>query len=234
MQFKKTFAILAVTAAVSAEDVNLWVKSDNSEVNGKGLSSLHEGAGINYFFLGDGTISMTYDATTGLVSESIGSGIVTSFGAVGDHFAASSVTTPYFDVTFEDDGTLQANGSSDVFYACQNTGDPYQYSTSQWEVMYYPAKDAPEGCLPITLINKAEAPSNSSSGAQTSTTETTTLVTVTSCSEGKCTSSPATQSSSATASTTPNSVTTFVGAAANAIEPAGAAAVFLAVFAALL
>ncbi|CAN0521096.1 unnamed protein product, partial [Scytosiphon promiscuus] len=50
-----TICVAALAALTQAspvkntiKDVKLTVESDNKEINGKGLSSLHEGAGLNY------------------------------------------------------------------------------------------------------------------------------------------------------------------------------------------
>ncbi|VEU24196.1 DEKNAAC105327 [Brettanomyces naardenensis] len=245
MQFTKTLALLAAAVAASADTVELWVRSDDAEIDGKGLSALHEGAGISYYFLGDNATSFSYDPPTGAITQPINNGVYMTFGAMGS-YVAISVVPPFFDATFDADGTLEANGTSAGFFACKNTGDEYQYSVSQWEVMYYPENDAPQGCVALTIANAVAPPTNSStvpptntttvapttvpssSELPTSTDQTTTLVTVTSCSSGKCTESSTSElpaSTSETSSTSEASSTSETSTSASSVSSFAGAAI---------
>ena len=163
MKFNLAFTTVVVSAAcAAAEDITLTVLSDNSEVKGMAVSNTHEGAGLNYLFIGgtDGP-TYTYDADKKAISQPFTGSYVQYLTAM-EHFMAMSVSTSVDVYTF--DGNLLAlNGSTKNFYACKNTGDPYEYSASSYEVMYY-ASDAPSSCLSIQL-SKAGSSANSSSSS---------------------------------------------------------------------
>ncbi|QOU18323.1 hypothetical protein BRETT_000045 [Brettanomyces bruxellensis] len=146
MKFNLAFTTVVVSAAcAAAEDITLTVLSDNSEVKGMAVSNTHEGAGLNYLFIG-----------------AIYRKLYVQYLTAMEHFMAMSVSTSVDVYTF--DGNLLAlNGSTKNFYACKNTGDPYEYSASSYEVMYY-ASDAPSSCLSIQL-SKAGSSANSSSSS---------------------------------------------------------------------
>ena len=155
MQLRNTLLVAASAALVSAEDVYLVVKSDNSEINGNTLGFPHSGAGLNYAFLGTSAQSqvLDYDADKKqLVSTE--AGIPQSFTV--DKYVGLTVSQNNDQFTFDDNNTLLVNGSPDNFYACKNTGDPYNYSERSYELMYYTA-DAPEGCLGLTLAKQGDA-----------------------------------------------------------------------------
>lgn len=163
MKFNLAFTTVVVSAAcAAAEDITLTVLSDNSEVKGMAVSNTHEGAGLNYLFIG-GTDGPTYnyDADKKAISQPF-TGSYDQYLTAMEHFMAMSVSTSVDVYTF--DGNLLAlNGSTKNFYACKNTGDPYEYSASSYEVMYY-ASDAPSSCLSIQL-SKAGSSGNSSSSS---------------------------------------------------------------------
>jgi hypothetical protein len=165
MQLRNTLLVAASAALVSAEDVYLVVKSDNSEINGNTLGFPHSGAGLNYAFLGTSAQSqvLDYDADKKLL-VSTETGIPQSF-TVGK-YAGLTVNQNNDQFTFDDKNTLLVNGSPDNFYACKNTGDPYNYSERSYELMYYTA-DAPEGCIGLTLVKQGDAPSTTESTTAT-------------------------------------------------------------------
>ncbi|KAG0676129.1 hypothetical protein C6P40_001439 [Pichia californica] len=160
MLFKNIVTIAASAAIASAEDVYLTVKSDDSSINGNVLGFPHEGAGLNYFFLGTGSATaFTYDESAKEISYPF-AGSYTQFFTVFDNFVAFSVASANTEITFEDN-VLALNGSTSNFYACKDTNDPYSYSTRSYELMWY-ASDAPSGCLPLTLVNSGSAAASSS------------------------------------------------------------------------
>lgn len=165
MQIKKSLIVAATAALATAENVNLVVKSDHSDINGNTLGFPHEGAGLNYAFLGTSSASqlLEYDESSKTFTEP-GSTIPQSLGLSGN-FIALTVAEPSAEFTF-DGNTLQLNGTSDSFYACKNVNDPYNYSQSSYALMYF--KDsAPEDCLALTL-EKGSTSSSSSAPAPTS------------------------------------------------------------------
>ncbi|AWU75904.1 hypothetical protein CAS74_004622 [Pichia kudriavzevii] len=165
MQFKKTIIVAAAASLVQAEEVHLRVKSDNSEINGNSLGFPHSGAGINYAFLGTSgqTQALDYDESEGTLKGSETGSFPQVLGVSG-HFVDLGVLDPNGKWSFEGN-TLQFNGTADNFYACKNTGDPYNYSSRSYQLVHYKA-DAPEGCLSLTLVKDGESPSGSSTTAR--------------------------------------------------------------------
>lgn len=150
--------------SLNGDKIALTVSSKSDEINGKGLSSIHEGAAINYVFLGDGTTELYYDATQKVIYQPFIENYYQFLDATGP-YVALTVSTPSSVFTFDNEGLLYLNGSSSGFYACKDTNDPYSYSQNSYELMYYQS-DAPEGCLALTL-SKGAAPNNSSSSSVT-------------------------------------------------------------------
>lgn len=204
---------LAAATFASAETKYLVVKSDNTQLNDNTLGFPHSGAGINYAFMGNGTVTtpLDYNETDGSLTQPFAGVYKQYLTALGD-FVALSVGGPNGDdFTFDSDDTLLLNGTSDGFYACMNTGDPYDYSTSSYELMYY-SSDAPSSCISVKLVNDDSFSGNSaSSSASTLSTSTTSA-----------------------SSAEPSSVFPSNGAGANAVNAAGAGAAVLGLVAALL
>ena len=165
MQFKNTIILAAAASLAQAEVVHLRVKSDNSEINGNSLGFPHSGAGINYAFMGTGgqTEALDYDESEGTI-QSPDAGSFPQVLGVSGHFVDLGVLDPNGKWSFEGN-TLQFNGTADNFYACKNTGDPYNYSSRSYQLVHYKA-DAPEGCLSLTLVKDGESPSGSSTTAR--------------------------------------------------------------------
>lgn len=154
-----TICVAALAALTQAspvkntiKDVKLTVESDNKEINGKGLSSLHEGAGLNYFFLGEGSQDLKYDSSSQKLYFDISDEITYSFSVYSD-FAIIGVLEPY-KVEFNDN-YLKVNGTTEGFFACKNVNDPYQYSKDSYALMNFLGKEAPEGCILLKVKNSA-------------------------------------------------------------------------------
>lgn len=170
MLSKIILTTLAATV-VSSETVAkyLVVKSDNTEINDNTLGFPHEGAGINYAFLGTSAESqpLDYDADTKSLSSNLGS-LVQRF-SVEEGPVELTVVGSNDQITFNDDNVLLVNGTSDNFYACKNIGDPYNYSASSYALMYLKS-DIPDGCIGLTLEAEEEEPSSSSVSSSETTT----------------------------------------------------------------
>lgn len=184
-----TFALSAATfssALAAVYDVQLFVESSDAAISGNGLSSIHEGAGINYFLLGTGAETFQYDdQTEELYTQNT---IKYSVGVLGQYL--SNGVTGASKATFVDD-KLSLGGNT-TFYAAKNTGDPYNYSDRSYIVL---VSDA-EGSIPFNIkvvksgSPSSSAPAPSSTGYTNDTTTTltytaghTTVVTITSCAE---------------------------------------------------
>lgn len=167
MQIKNSL-IIAISAAISsitAGTVNLIVNSENAEIDGNTLGFSHEGAGINYAFLGTAETSqlLEYDEAAKTFTQP-GSTIPQTLGLTGN-FVSLSVVSSSAEFTCDGD-TLQLNGTSNNFYACKNVSDPYNYSQSQYALMYF-ADSVPENCLALTLVNNTSTSSSNSTLSST-------------------------------------------------------------------
>ncbi|QPG75149.1 hypothetical protein FOA43_002494 [Brettanomyces nanus] len=183
MQFKN---LIILSAAVSAETVQLSTMSSKEDVNGKGISSLHEGAGINYAFLSSGSDTLDYDESTKFLSVSYDT--YSEYFTIDSGFVGVSVSPAPVEVTFDKDNNLLVDGSSEGFYGCKNTNDPYDNSESSYELMYYSGNStAPDGCLPLTVVKVSGAGNKTDTGTKTTTsTGTETTSSTVSCTETKC------------------------------------------------
>lgn len=138
MQISTIFSAATLLALSQATSVQLYI-------NDSPLSALHEGAGIDYFFLGseggkgelydfeDGVISKTFPATAKSSEFKQYLGVVENEGSyTGYPFLQLSVQEPTVKFTVED-GKL-ANNKSYQFYLAKYANDPYKYSDSSFIV----------------------------------------------------------------------------------------------------
>lgn len=193
-----TFALPVLSLLASAKAFNLITESDNDALNNQEISGLHEGAGINYAFLSGLASNFAYNTTDKTLYQT---GDIYPFP-----FSISSQGAVVFGedsqpVEFDHD-VLKYNGSSNGFYACKNTGDIYDYSASQYAVVYF-ANEKPTftDCSAIKIKKTEDASSSaapSSTGYHNTTTKYTTVtdyttycpesttITVTTCADHKC------------------------------------------------
>lgn len=134
-----TLATLAYKASAATVPAQLAIESNN-DLNDKKLYSIHEGAAINYVFVGnDNGQEFQYDQDNQKLTYQINATpnpINLSLGAL-DEFVSVAVTSDPVDITF-DNNYLKFNGSSDNFYACKNLPDPYGYSKSSPALTFQP------------------------------------------------------------------------------------------------
>jgi hypothetical protein len=158
MLFRNTVLLAASAALAAAENVYLRVVSDHNEVNGNTVGFSHEGAGIDYAFLGTSPQSqvLDYDAEAHrLYNHEPGLPAPQNFEVDGEYVSVS-VQETYSNIMFDNLNSLLVNGSADGFYACKDTNDPYNYSNDQYELMWYPPHiPAPSTCLDLTLVRDA-------------------------------------------------------------------------------
>ncbi|KAK7206406.1 hypothetical protein BZA70DRAFT_294685 [Myxozyma melibiosi] len=154
---------LAASAAAQVANVTLEVISSDSTIDGKFLTSIHESAGVNYVFLADSGDSYIYDYGVNTFFGTSFAG-VSALLQVDDELLTVSVLDGYTKFDIVKGNTLAVNGSSSGFYACKNTGDPYSYSTSAYQAMFY-SSDAPSDCIPFTIeyVLVGQSAKNSSS-----------------------------------------------------------------------
>lgn len=194
----RSFAYLTLLSIASA--LTLVTESSNAEVSGKGISSIHEGAGINYFLVG--TTANGEDLTYADNQLSSQAGSLTYRVSKSGDFLANSVLEPStVDIS---SGYAKIDGQTD-FFACKNVNDPYNYSQDSYAVVTSKQNDE---CVDIKLkvvggeTSSSAAPSSSAVptapyGNTTVTTQYTvtdyttycpehTTVTITTCSDNKC------------------------------------------------
>ena len=154
LSFAALKAVLAATYTVE-----LYVDSTDDSIAGKALSSIHEGAGINYFLLGTSAEQITYDDST----KYLGSDMF--YVSTYDDFLLQGVLGAG-NITFDGDH-LVVNDVKD-FYAAKNVNDPYQYST-QLYIVLTSNLDAPDSIkfnikvsgLPSSIVSSAASETGS-------------------------------------------------------------------------
>ncbi|KAG5418831.1 PGA30 [Candida metapsilosis] len=168
MRFFIPASLLALSSGSLAaiRQVQLLASSDNEEVNGKGLYSTHEGAGINYFFLGAGQ-NLQYDDEARAVYVTLGGNlpdVKQSLGFTGNVLSLT-VAEP-LQVDIAENGTVTFPGS-DALAAAKNINDPYRYSERVFAVV----KADTDGSIPLKLTAKFGDAGNSTSSTETTTAE---------------------------------------------------------------
>ncbi|GME97684.1 unnamed protein product [Ambrosiozyma monospora] len=160
MQFAIIFA-LTVLSTISPSlarfvlPASLFVNSSNLAVSGSGIYGKHSGAGIDYLYLGD----KSYNSSQLLMTD--GTQLYTNrtgyakYFNVDDHYAKLTVSGPNsknieFDY-YDDKHYLTVGGEMGGFFACKNTSDPYNYSLSEFELMYYPTGGEGSACIPVNV-----------------------------------------------------------------------------------
>ncbi|GME86164.1 unnamed protein product [Ambrosiozyma monospora] len=141
---------LAVNNAVSP--ARLYVNSTAPEVFGAGIYARHEGAGIDYLFLGQGADILVWDGEQ-VYTNKIG---YSQYFNVDSNFVQLTVdgknSKPISFTTIEDKNYLTVDGKLEGFFACKNTDDSYQYSKDSYELMYYPDGSEDEAnCLAVNV-----------------------------------------------------------------------------------
>lgn len=203
-------SILALTpsALAAVRKVQLFAESDNSEVNDFGISSVHEGAGINYLFLAAPNVAETvnYDDSKYIlyIESSVGEQpFSVSEGPGFLQFGQSSIR-----VDIAEDGTVSFDGSDSVV-AAKNVNDPYNRSEQDYFLVTQGGDDA----IPVKIVAKFVDSEEASSAEeeQPSATEE---------EQEPSTTEEAPASSSATEETIPAIVSSYEGAA-NVVVAAG-------------
>lgn len=155
MKFSTVFAtaasllsvVNAAPAGASNYNVDLVVESSDSSIDGKHISPMHEGAGINYAVLGDDGVTFIYNSTSKELLQDVGryqypfsvQDSVVWFSVVGAQ-----------EVDFQS-SYLSYNGTVDGFAACKNINDPYNYSKENYILSNFVGGETPEDCVPLKL-----------------------------------------------------------------------------------
>lgn len=148
-------------AYAALTNVTLWAQSDDQSINGNGLSSIHEGAAINYFFLGSAAQTLVYDDENNWIYFQPIPDLKQYFSVYQTIVQMTVATEAGTTVTIDDAGVLSFEGSSD-FYAQKNINDPYSYSKTSFAVLQF-NDTAPADAIPFKIILKKEDDSAPSS-----------------------------------------------------------------------
>ncbi|GMG24929.1 unnamed protein product [Ambrosiozyma monospora] len=160
-----TFAATLLLASTEvfadgAESIQLFVKSKDKSVNGQFVSSVFEGSGTSYFFLGYNPANYVFNNNR-IVTEN--HGVNQEFSVETNHSVILSTQPIPVKVEFGNDGAMSVNGVSDGFYACKNAKDPLNYSKDARAVMFFKSDDnekpSKDDCVEITILKNAGAQS---------------------------------------------------------------------------
>ncbi|RLV93952.1 Cell wall protein PGA30 [Spathaspora sp. JA1] len=168
MKFTTLTTALVFTAANVLADivpVQLFVQSDDAALNGQALTSTHEGAGINYFFVDTNAQQLQYDEDNKQVFALLGGNIPDARQSLLVSGNVLQLTVAgAAEVTFDSDGVATFDGS-DALYAAKNINDPYNYSNVRFAVVSYPEGGAPAGAIPFKIVGKFGEPEPETSSA---------------------------------------------------------------------
>lgn len=127
------FSIASLSLLAVSFAAEFYAESSNGEVNGQGLSSRHEGAGINYFFLGKDADELTYHEENSTFYMDVDSRYPFLLSLHHDVLMVGVLGPDAFDIS---SGYLAINGTADNFFACKNINDPYHYSKYSYAVTF--------------------------------------------------------------------------------------------------
>lgn len=137
-------AVLALP--IFAEQIYFAAESEDGNIYGP-LSSIHEGAGFNYFLISSGGTGEIFDLQGGFAVDKEGN-FDFNVGEFGGYFAAGPAVSPEI-LTFTGD-VLDTHD----FWACLDTNDPYQYSEQEYIIAVSEIDNgtAPfENCTAVTI-----------------------------------------------------------------------------------
>lgn len=195
MKFTLAAATLASAAVVAADQVQLNVQQNGQSIGY--LTSLHEGAGFNYFFVGPSGETYNFDPSTNILSAPQGQ-FTGNFGVFAPFLAIGPAVTPEA-LKLDKDKITNYN-----FWACSNVQDPYNYSQSTPVIVVNGRGNdtAPfASCKKVELVKTGGSSSGSSSSSSTVTSSQwsnvtitsyttycpeTTVITITSCKDNAC------------------------------------------------
>ncbi|RCK59073.1 Cell wall protein RHD3 [Candida viswanathii] len=170
-------SILATASAalVAMSDVTLYARSNDSVLNDLPVSAYHEGAAINYLYLGgrsnDSVQEFRYDSDNktlaALIAVGSGSGpYVLSENEDAAYQVEPGAENPV-EVDIKDDGEVVLDGGRQL-YAARDIGDPYNYSLGA----YFLVARRTNGAVAITLFARVTNGTGNATNATNATTTT--------------------------------------------------------------
>ncbi|KAI5966861.1 uncharacterized protein KGF55_000270 [Candida pseudojiufengensis] len=170
LTFASILSLLSSTTLAAIKDIQLIAESNDQEINSKGLSSIHEGAGINYFFLGENPQNLKYDDEKKqiyiLLNVNNGQQQVPQSLNFNGKFLSLSVSEPLA-VEIDENDILQFDGSNNLF-AAKDQNDPYQYSRSSYAIVNEDGEDHKPLSIKALFVNGDDDSSSSSEAPSSS------------------------------------------------------------------
>lgn len=148
-------SIIFVNVNCEFISIRLFVKSQNTTVDGMGLYSLHEGEGYNFFFLGEEEEAqqLIYDTRMYQIYFYYNYFVKYKFTICNYCLQLSYVHYP-FKVKIKKNGDLKFTGSKKL-YAAKNVKDPHSYSNQNYALYYCKDKKLiPPGAIEVTVTTR--------------------------------------------------------------------------------
>ncbi|KAK9242914.1 hypothetical protein V1506DRAFT_524147 [Lipomyces tetrasporus] len=138
------FFIFVLGALAATKDIYFKVKSDNATIDGSLLNSMHE----------------VYESSNGTIYDPNIYPQYPFFLQIWDNLVVVSPEDQDVHLfTIDSNNYLAVNGSTAGFYAATNMGDPYNYSATQYQAVYYTDSSPPQGSIPFTIsVESAASP----------------------------------------------------------------------------
>ena len=151
-----TFAACVGAASTPVSNVTLSVDTENPAITDKGLSDIHEGAALDFVFLGKDSAFYSFDRQKKSIYKTVkideGKETVYWDLGLGQNVLTIGGAVEKAEFSAEQNDYLALNGSTEGFYAQKNLSyDPYGYSKKQYALTYYGKDSAPEGSIPVKV-----------------------------------------------------------------------------------
>ncbi|CAK9442075.1 uncharacterized protein LODBEIA_P58430 [Lodderomyces beijingensis] len=151
MHFVQALSLLAIAAQSLAEltQIRLYARSEDPQLDGKGLSPVQEGSGINYFFTTSNQArQLTYDDEQHIIYLQVLRQLRYQFSRDSDIVQLSVLPPEYVEIDAE--GLLQFNGSDNLWASKNSYYDPNGYANGSHVILVGEPKDG----VPIEIVAK--------------------------------------------------------------------------------
>ncbi|GMG52748.1 unnamed protein product [Ambrosiozyma monospora] len=145
-----------VFAEDASETIQLIAKSVDKGVDGQFVSSVLEGSGIGYLVFGYNPLNYVFKDNH-ISTENYG--MKQEFSIEANHHFLLTINPNPVTVEFNNGGVMSVNGVSDGFYACNNVGDPLEYSKHSKMLMFYHPADgdhpSEKDCVKVSIVKNS-------------------------------------------------------------------------------
>ncbi|KAJ8101962.1 hypothetical protein POJ06DRAFT_266573 [Lipomyces tetrasporus] len=148
------FFVFVLGALAATKYIYFKVKSDNATIDGSLLNSMHEGAAIDHRSLSSLRVLKRHNLRPQHLPA------LPILPSDRDNLVVVSPEDQDVHLfTIDSNNYLAVNGSTAGFYAATNMGDPYNYSATQYQAVYYTDSSPPQGSIPFTIsVESAASP----------------------------------------------------------------------------